>query len=259
MRTVPRLALTVLVGAAVVAVAAGVATWGMGAVDDAPGGSPTTTPTVTLAPHGRGWAVWGARADGTPLRWDPCRPIEWVVRPSDPPWLVALATAAFDQVGAEAGLTFHHAGVDDGRVGAERGTATEDDRWQPVLVTLASREQVTWLADDDRALAVPVVVDDVFVTGQVLLADDVDLDPNFTTRDGSWGATLLHEASHLVGLDHVDDGDQLLYPYPLPGPAALGEGDRDGLAALRADGSCLDPGPVRNLPVTTPHRPGSPR
>lgn len=259
MRTARRLALTALTVAVVVAVAMAVANWGIRAVAGDPRPTPSVTPAAMSVPHGTGWMAWGARSDGTPLRWDPCRPVDWVVRPSDPPWLVDAATTALDRVGAAAGVTFRHAGVDDGPIGADRRTATDDGRWQPVLVTLASRDQATWLADDDRALAVPVVVDDVFVTGQVLLADDVDLDPGFTSRDGSWGATLLHEVAHLVGLDHVDDRDQLLYPYPLPGPAAFGDGDRAGLAALRADGACLDPGPVRDLAITRPRRAGTSR
>jgi len=266
-RTAPRLALAVLVVAAVVAVAIGVASWGMGAVADGSQSSSSQSSssqssssqsfgTEAVAPHGPGWTAWGVRPDGTPLRWDPCRPIEWVVRSSDPPWLVDVATTALSQVGDEAGVTFRHVGIDDGPIGADRGTA-DDDRWQPVVVTLASRDRDSWLAEDDRALAVPVVVDDVFVTGQVLLADDVVLAPDFSSRDRSWGATLLHEGAHLVGLDHVDDPDQLLYPYPVPGPAVFGSGDHDGLAALRADGSCLDPGPVRDLHLPTPQRPGS--
>jgi Matrixin. len=44
---------------------------------------------------------------------------------------------------------------------------------------------------------------------------------------------LLHEFAHLVGLDHVDDPNQNMYPYLPEEGIVLGPGDLAGLAALR--------------------------
>lgn len=253
---VTRLLATALLVVAMVAAALAVAGWGMRTVEP-PGAPEARAPALAAGsagvPSGDGWAAWGARQDGTPLRWDPCRTIEWVVRPGDPDWLVELAGRALDRVGDEAGIEFRHAGRRDVGIGETQRTADRAS-WQPVVVTLTSPDEVEWLTDDDRALAVPVVVNDVFVTGQVLLDADADLATDFGSRDHSWGATLLHEAAHLAGLDHVDDPDQLLYPYPRPGAATLGDGDLRGLHALADDGQCLDPGPVADLAVDTPTR-----
>lgn len=263
MGTVARGLVGLLLALALVATSIAVATWGLRATDsrgDDRTDGPTTDATALAGasgspPSGPGWVAWGARADGSPLRWDPCRPIDWIVRPDDPAWLVDVATEALDRVGSTAGVSFRYGGRHDVPVGADLQTAG-DDGWHPVVVTLVDHDEVDWLSTQDRALAVPVLVDDVFVTGQVLLDADADLDRDFGGRRHSWGATLLHESGHLVGLDHVDDPDQLMYPYPLEGPAALSAGDRRGLVALAADPSCLDAGPVRDLPVRL-HRPGS--
>ncbi len=251
MHTLARGAVATVVAVALVTVGIGIARWGMGAVEVTARDARSVAAASTAVPSGDGWAAWGARADGTPLRWDPCRPIDWVVRPDDPAWLVDVASTALRRVGRDAGVTFRHRGRAATEVGPRRSTM-DGAAWAPVVVTLVDPDEVDWLDGDERALAVPVLVGDVFVTGQVLLDADTDLDDGFTDRRGSWGATLLHEAAHLVGLDHVEDPDQLLYPFPLPGPATLGDGDRRGLAALRADGGCLDAGPVRDLVVDDP-------
>lgn len=255
MGTVLRVLAAAIAIVALVVGAVAVAGWGMQTADRARAAAtaPALAAGSSKVPAGDGWTAWGARPDGSPLRWDPCRTIAWVVRPGDPDWLVELADRALAEVGTAAGVDFTYVGRHDVGVGPAQRTADGPD-WTPVVVTMTSPDEVDWLTDDDRALAVPVVVNGVFVTGQVLLDRDADLATDFATRDRSWGATLLHEASHLVGLDHVEDPAQLLYPYPQPGPAALGDGDLRGLRALASDGSCLDPGPVADLGVETPSR-----
>ena len=49
-------------------------------------------------------------------------------------------------------------------------------------------------------------------------------------------AVVMHELGHVLGLDHVDDRDQLMYDENV-GQTELGPGDRAGLAALGA-GRC---------------------
>ena len=89
----------------------------------------------------------------------------------------------------------------------------------------------------------------VFVTGQVVLNADKTLLPMFEDRHASWGAVLLHELGHLVGLDHVDDPAQLMAPTPGFGEVVLGEGDRAGLAAVGADQGCLTTPTPRDVAV----------
>ena len=64
------------------------------------------------------------------------------------------------------------------------------------------------------------------------------------------GGVLVHEFGHVVGLDHVEDTDELMYRYAGRGSVTFGPGDLAGLAAVGAgDGSCLDAGPPRRVEV----------
>ena len=50
---------------------------------------------------------------------------------------------------------------------------------------------------------------------------------------GFFGSILLHELGHLVGLDHVPDEGELMYPQSIT-QTTYGPGDREGLARLGA-------------------------
>ena len=69
--------------------------------------------------------------------------------------------------------------------------------------------------------------------GQVAL-DGADMR---NKSDGFVKALVLHELGHLVGLDHVEDQRELMYPT-MTGLRSFGPGDRSGLAALGA-GRCI--------------------
>lgn len=79
----------------------------------------------------------------------------------------------------------------------------------------------------------------IYVTGTVVL-DGPDFTSLLATRDGQQlaRAVVLHELGHLLGLDHVDDPAELMYPTLQPGVVDFGPGDRQGLFAL-GTGRCL--------------------
>lgn len=253
-----RLLVSAALAVALALVAVGMVTWALQLRSRQAAMAPTVEvsgPDGAAMLSGDGYELWATRDDGTPVRWDPCTPIRWETRVSDPPWVAELADAAFDEVGSLAGLTFQHVVDDATDAGPDRNVAAEDlGSWEPVLVTLTTPEEVDWLTPDDRALAVPVAIDQVFVSGQILLNKDEALETDFASRDDSWGSTLLHEIGHLVGLDHVDDPEQLMYPYPLSGIAEFGDGDLLGLGALGAHGSTCLPTAVRPVTITPPRR-----
>lgn len=79
----------------------------------------------------------------------------------------------------------------------------------------------------------------MYVTGTVSL-DAGQVPDVLTEPDGA--ATLrsvvLHELAHLVGLSHVDDDGELMFPEARRGFTDYADGDRTGLAAL-GPGPCV--------------------
>jgi hypothetical protein len=45
-------------------------------------------------------------------------------------------------------------------------------------------------------------------------------------------AVIRHELAHVVGLDHVDDENELMHPVGHPDAVTFGPGDLTGLAEL---------------------------
>jgi len=210
--------------------------------------------------RGDGHAVWAAAADGGPLRWDPCTPIDVVLRTGGgPDGAEDDLRQALEVLAAATGIELRFLGTTDERPAVDRPlVAREGDgwRWAPVLV--AWDEPMVGgipLGPHDRGVALPVAVRDgdreAFVTAQVVLnVRRTDLRPGFADRADSWGATLLHELAHVLGLAHVDDPAQLMSEDPGSGPVRLGAGDLAGLARVGREAGCRTaPAPVRGLTV----------
>ncbi len=56
---------------------------------------------------------------------------------------------------------------------------------------------------------------------------------------GTRGALLLHELGHVVGLNHVDDRGQLMYPVIATKAPRWGSGDLTGLASVGRPAGCI--------------------
>jgi hypothetical protein len=232
------------------------------------GEAPADTPDVAVGASDEGYAVWARNADGTPVRWDACSPIEVVVSDVGSPAgyggpeLTADVEAAVATLRAASGLDLSVIGTTDEVPDAERSTVSADAdgvrRWAPVLVGWrAPGEGGLPLRDVDRGVAVPIAVGPtdarVYVTAQVVLNPErEDLEPGATDRSISWGATILHELAHVLGLAHVDDPDELMHTYPGTGSVRFGPGDRAGLEAVGASGGCLEVPPPQDLDVVLP-------
>ena len=194
-----------------------------------------------------GFAFSALQPDGDgPVAYSPCRPIHYVVRPDGAPaGGPALIQAAVARVSVATGLQF----VDDGATrevpSADRKAYQPDvygARWAPVLIAWSTAAESPELAGEVAGIAGSASVTrsgrSVYVTGSVTLdSDDIGaLDALPGTRATALGV-VTHELAHLVGLDHVDDPTQLMYPSTSATRSGLGAGDLAGLAAL-GSGDC---------------------
>jgi hypothetical protein len=210
------------------------------------GEHPTRLLPLPSAPPGTGGYVL-LPSDTQPARYDPCRPIHYVIRDRNTPIggddAIRNAVAA---VSKATGLQF----IDD-------GNSTEapkwnrllyqpsryGDRWAPVLIAWTdpteSPDVGDMVAGRGGSVAFTSRVDEppVYVSGQIEL--DVT---DFQQMQAAWHGDVIetevieHELGHVVGLDHVADQTQIMNPtvYTLNG---FGVGDLRGLA-YAGGGAC---------------------
>lgn len=198
------------------------------------------------APSSAGFAFLNVD-DGCPIRWDPCRPVNWWFNPDGAIRPQSEIAAAFDQVEAASGLDF----VYQGTTGETRST------WYNIIVTGPRFTGprgivVSWEAFPDEALGRGGFR---YLTSPAYLAPDVVRGVAYfstTSRAPSepghaarfWMDLFLHEIGHAVGLHHVEEPEQVMRPRISQSPNGwLGVGDGEGLRLVGSEQGCLvEPG-----------------
>lgn len=245
----------VVVSVSVVVLAAAAALGGLlldrapALLGSAPDGAPADAAAAPLrlppeVPDPGGYTFLSTAPDGSPVRWDPCRPVHVVVRPDgEPPGGREAVLAALEEVGEATGLVFVVDGTTDEAPSDSRPAVDEaryGSRWSPVLVAWTDGSEYPPMAEA-IGIAGPLPADGDagrrYVSGMVALdaawfGDSLSHD--LGRRQAA--AVLRHELGHLVGLGHSTD------PFSLMSPAYqsvfdFSLADRAGLASLGA-GPC---------------------
>jgi len=201
------------------------------------------------AQAGPGYTFLNSNRSGTPVRWDPCTPIQYRTDLAGaPPTAAGDLASALSQVSAATGISF----VNDGSTSAF--PSGEVNRGTPVVIAWATPAETANLpalpagaATNGLGRATPVEMVDtksgyaVYVTGTVIIEAGADrLPAGF--GPGSVGNLLLHELGGLMGLGPINDPSEIMNPMVVPTmPGVYGHGDLAGLRRLGVGSGCLKP------------------
>lgn len=197
-------------------------------------------------PAASGWSATYVDGDGDPARWDPCTPIRYVVQAG---WIPDAGRAdlaeALRRLTEASGLQFVSDGDTDELPSADRAPYQPErygERWAPLLIGwVPAGSSDLGLGDGTQGVSVSVALPGReaphLVSGQVVLDATNRVAAGFGpgTTDGE---VLLHELAHAIGLGHVLDATQVMYPQTTSSESQFGAGDRAGLAALGAPAGC---------------------
>jgi hypothetical protein len=184
------------------------------------------------------------------IAYDPCRPVHYVVRAANAPaGGLELIKAGFAGLSRATGLKF----VYDGPTKEAPSTTRKPfqpgmygDRWAPVLVAWTTVKEYPEMAPRQTAEGTQWKLGEagsgsmtaadgsqVYVTGQLALnAQALAETAAYEGQPAVYSETIAHELAHLVGEDHVNDPEQLMYPVRNGHVTGYAAGDLSGLTRL---------------------------
>jgi hypothetical protein len=188
------------------------------------------------------------RIDGSPLRWNPCETIHYVINPSGAPeGSVEDVHEAIRRVSRATGIAFAYDGLTDELPTRTRLPIQRDrygERWAPVLIAWVDPDEtdISFDREGHQAAAVaspsrPLTGEEIFVSGYVALNAEDPNPPGFGWP-GAQGPVLLHELGHIMGLAHVREPGEIMEKSG-GGVTDYGPGDLEGLRKLGRDAGCL--------------------
>ncbi|MDV8149566.1 matrixin family metalloprotease [Arthrobacter sp. B10-11] len=179
--------------------------------------------------------------DGSPVGYSPCRPLHYVVNAGQAPaGSEDLVEEAIGTISRATGIRFVNDGPSTETPAEDRDPYQPEaygERWAPLLIS--------WTTPDASAKLKGQVIGTggsthysfdggpkTFVTGSLDLdAPQIALELERPQGSAYATAVILHELAHVMGLEHVDDPLQLMYPE-IGAPDGLAAGDLNGLYQL---------------------------
>jgi hypothetical protein len=203
---------------------------------DAPLGTPEAPPEASDS-----YKFLATNDDGTPVGYSPCRPLHFVVNADlAPEGAAGLVPEAIRTVSRATGIRFINDGATDERPSERRAPyqpKVYGERWAPLLISWTTPGAAPQLKGQIIGTGGSTHYSygdgpKSFVTGSLEL-DAPQIAVELNRPDGTAYATavILHELGHVMGLDHVGDPVQLMYPE-IGAPDGLAAGDLNGLQKL---------------------------
>ena len=184
----------------------------------------------------------------SPVTWDPCRPIHYVVSGTAPAAAERALTEGMAELARVTGFRIVRDGATSEKPAATRASYQPKrygERWAPILVAWSDETSAPFLSGSVVGYARPKPVKNrdgrlTYVTGEFVLekpwfaALARSSNPKHRTLMRS---VVIHEMAHMLGLAHIWESDQIMFPEAQLRIRKLGDGDRRGLYRL-ATGRC---------------------
>jgi Matrixin len=207
-----------------------------------------TTATVRVrppySPAGKA-SSWSRMFEDPSVRWDPCKVITVKVNDDGAPSkAVRQVRQALRKLGAATGIRFRYAGRTNAIPWRTDGKKSEYSD-AAMTISWATPRQVRPLSGSTVGWGGGWARDDEIFRGGIALDRTARLRSGFG-KGATWGAVLLHELAHVMGLGHVGASEQLMYPSILP--STQGRYEAGDLAGLRDQGAmqgCVAPAAPR--------------
>lgn len=202
-------------------------------------------PSVPVSTTGNYAFMFEEQGQG-PTRYDPCRPLEWVLNTHGmPEGAQSLIDEAVADVSRTSGLSFEYVGHTQEIAAFDRPLFQDryGEDFVPIIVGWSDAEETTQLAGSVTGLGGSSSVngaygDQRYLAAGVVILDIDDVTELMTTPHGTALATAVikHEMAHVIGLAHVDDDTELMN-HENGTLTEWGPGDLAGLA-IAGNGPC---------------------
>ncbi len=205
----------------------------------------TMTVTRRYAPRGgRAYSYSGSSRS----RWDPCQVITYRVNPTRlPAHGLADVREGFRRLAEATGLRFAYAGTTARVPGLHDrwDEATTIDPHADLVIAWATARQVPGLRSGVVGLgggwSIPQSGWGERTNGFAVFDSTYRLPSGYSGERANRGGLILHELAHAVGLGHVSDRRQIMYPAMQQHAARYAAGDLRGLAEVGAVRGCFAP------------------
>jgi hypothetical protein len=187
---------------------------------------------------------------GKAVRWNPCAPIHWKFRTTGAPaGAGSVVYAAVARVALATGIRFQYDGLTTANP-TSSWLPKSSDNVRPMLIGWTDGSHSDLLAGRPSSV-LGVTRTAYFATSRdgvaiaatkaaVIALDRTNRLP--LTGAVSWKTTILHELGHAMGLDHVSNSKQLMYPVLQRSLYGLQSGDLAGLYRLGRASGCINLG-----------------
>lgn len=175
--------------------------------------------------------------NGTPLTWSRCRPIRWVFNAGGvDKQIVLIVHGAVDHVAAASGFEFDFVDYTDGV--ADTATDVREQFGADLIIEIVPDDATDLLSGREWGRTDVRPQDGRIIDAVVAISAAAEHRLPVGFDVSSWGALVLHELGHVLGLAESPNPDDLMFPILEESAGRLSDDDLAGLKQLADAGAC---------------------